>query len=77
LTHTVNSATRIPNNLSAANGIFVDSTRFSSSYTSPKINSLSYHDAQDLMIKNIASVDNLIPLKQRIKMNNETSTVKF
>jgi hypothetical protein len=47
--------------------------RFNSSSTSPIINGLSDHDAQYLMINNIAAAGNLIPLKQRTrKVNNET-----
>jgi hypothetical protein len=54
LIHTVNFATRIQNDSSTAtDNIFVDSIRFSSSSTSPIINGLSDHDAQNLMINNI------------------------
>jgi hypothetical protein len=74
LIHTVNFATRIQNNSRIAiDKIFVGSIRFSSSSTSPIINGLTDHDAQYLMINNIAAAGNLIPLKQRIrKVNNET-----
>jgi hypothetical protein len=59
--------------MTAIDNIFVDSIRFSSSSTSPIINGLSDHDAQYLMINNIAAATNLIPLKQRTrKVNNET-----
>jgi hypothetical protein len=51
----------------------VDSTRFTSSSTSSIINGLSDHDAQYLMINNIAAANNLITLKQRTRMiNNKT-----
>jgi hypothetical protein len=57
----------------ATDNIYVDSIRFSSSSTSPIINGLSDHDAQYLMINNIAAAANLIPLKQRTrKVDNET-----
>jgi hypothetical protein len=36
------------------------------------INGLSDHDAQYLMINNIAAAGNLIPLKQRTRKVNET-----
>jgi hypothetical protein len=64
---------------------FVNSIRSSSTSTSiqwpyspyraldPVINGLSDHDAQYLMINNIAAAGDLIPLKQRTrKVNNET-----
>jgi hypothetical protein len=61
-----NFATRIQNDSrTAIDNIFVDSIRFSSTGTSPIINGLSDHDAQYLMINNIAATTNLIPLKQR------------
>jgi hypothetical protein len=45
--------------------------RFSSSSASPIVNGLSDHDAQYLMITNIAAAGSLIPLKQRTrKVNN-------
>jgi hypothetical protein len=74
LTHTVNFARIIQNDSSTAiDNIFVDSIRFSSSSTSPIINGLSEHDAQNLMINNTAAASNLIPLNQRArKVNNET-----
>jgi hypothetical protein len=74
LIRTVNFATRIRNDSrTTIDNIFVDSIRFSSSSTSPVINGLSDHDAQYLMINNIAAASNLIPLKQRTrKVNNET-----
>jgi hypothetical protein len=51
----------------------VDFIRFSSSSASPIINGLSEHDAQHLMINNIAAAGNVILLKQRTrKVNNET-----
>jgi hypothetical protein len=53
--------------------MFVNSTRFSSSSASSIINHLSDHDAQYLMINNIAAADSLIFLKKiRRKINNET-----
>jgi hypothetical protein len=53
--------TRIQNDSkTATDNIFVDSIRFSSSSTSPIINGLSDHDAQYLMINNIATACNLI-----------------
>jgi hypothetical protein len=53
--------------------IFVDSTIVSSRSASSTINGLSDHDAQYLMIKNIAAADSLEHLKQRIrKIDNET-----
>jgi hypothetical protein len=59
--HTVNFARRIQNDSRTAIGnIFVDSIRFTSSSTSPIINGLSDHDAQYLMINNIAAAGNLI-----------------
>jgi hypothetical protein len=74
LIHTVNFATRIQNDSrSATDNIFVDSITFSSTSTSPIINGLTDHDAQYLMINNIAATTNLIPLKQRKrKVNNDT-----
>jgi hypothetical protein len=74
LIHTVNFATRIQNDSSTTiDNIFVDSIGFSSSSTSPIINGLSDHDAQYLMINNIAAASNLISLKQRTrKVNNKT-----
>jgi antitoxin component of RelBE/YafQ-DinJ toxin-antitoxin module len=74
LIHTVNFATRIQNDSrTAIDNIFVDCIRFSSSSTSPIINGLSDHDAQYLMINNIAAAGNLMPFKQRTrKVNNET-----
>jgi hypothetical protein len=74
LTHTVNFATRIQNDLSAAiDNIFVDNIRFISCSTTPIINGLSDHDAQYLMINNTVSAGNLKRLKQRKrKVNNET-----
>jgi hypothetical protein len=53
----------------AVDNIFVLSTRFSWSTTPLIINNLSDHDAQYFMINNIDAPDNLIPLKQRIKIN--------
>jgi hypothetical protein len=74
LINTVNFATRIQNDSrTAIDNIFVDNIRFSSTSTSPIINGLSDHDAQYLIINNIAATTNLIPLKQRKrKVNNET-----
>jgi hypothetical protein len=42
--------------------MFVDSAIFGSSATSCVINDVSNHDAQYLMISNIAAADNLISL---------------
>jgi hypothetical protein len=72
LIRSVHFATRFQNSATETDNIFVDSIRFSSSSTSPIINGLSYHNAQYLMINNIAAASNLIPLKQRTrKVNNE------
>jgi hypothetical protein len=74
LLHTVNFATRIQNDSrTAIDNIFVDCIRFSSSTSI--INGISDHDAQYLMINNIAATTNLILLKQgKRKVNNETIT---
>lgn len=66
--HTINYAVRIQNDSSTAtDNIFVGSLRFSSSSTSPIINGLSDHDAQYIVINNIAAGGNLIPLKKKKK----------
>jgi hypothetical protein len=74
LSHTVNLATRVQNSLSIAiDNIFIDSTRLTSSCTSPVVNSLSDHDSELLTINNITTKVNVIPLKQRTrKISNET-----
>jgi hypothetical protein len=76
LKYTANFATRIQNDSrTEIDNIFVDCIRFSSSSTSPIINGLSDHDAQYILINNIAAAGNLIPLKQRTrKVSNETIT---
>jgi exonuclease III len=52
LSHTINFATRTQNSSSTAiDNIFIDSTRLSSSCTSPIVNGLSGHDAQFLTTK--------------------------
>jgi hypothetical protein len=73
LSQTVNFATRIQNSSSTAiDNIFIDSTRLSSSCTSPLVNSLSGHDTQFLTVNNILTVGYLISLKQKTrKINNE------
>jgi hypothetical protein len=77
-THAVNFAKRIQNCSSTAiDNNFVDSIRFSSSSTSPIINGLSDHDAQYLMINNIAAAANLIPLKQRTRRVNNERIMQF
>jgi hypothetical protein len=59
LIHTVNFASRIQNDSSTAiDNIFVDVTRLSSSSTSSIINGLSDHDAQFLMMNNLAVAGN-------------------
>jgi hypothetical protein len=74
LSHTINFATRVQNSSSTAiDNIFIDSTRLSSSCTSPIVNGLSDHDAKFLTISNIATEVNLTPLKWRTrKIYNET-----
>jgi hypothetical protein len=74
LSHTVNYVTRIQNSSSTAmENIFVDSTRLSSSCTSPIVNGLSVHDAQFLAVNTSTTKVNLIPLKQRTRnINSET-----
>jgi hypothetical protein len=72
LIHTVNFATRIRNDSrTAIDNIFVDCIRFSSRSTSTIINGLLDHNAQHLMIDNIAAAGNLMSLKHRTrKVNN-------
>jgi hypothetical protein len=65
LKHAVNFAATIQNDSSTAfDNMFVESTSFSSSSTSTIINGLPDHDAQNLIIKSIATADNLISFKQ-------------
>jgi hypothetical protein len=78
LIHTANFATRIQNDSSTAiNNIFVDITRFSSSSTSSIINDLSDHDAQYLMMNNLAVAGKFIHQKQRIRKINSESIMQF
>ncbi|PNF25679.1 hypothetical protein B7P43_G16270, partial [Cryptotermes secundus] len=78
LIHTVNFATRIQNDSSTSiDNIFVDVTRFSSSSTSPIINGLSDHDAQFLVMDNLAVAGNFIHQKQRIRKINSESIKQF
>jgi hypothetical protein len=68
LKHAVNFATTIQNDSSTAfENMFDKSTSFSSSSTSTIINGLPDHDAQNLIIKSIATADNLISFKQTNK----------
>jgi hypothetical protein len=74
----VNFATRVQNSsCTAADNIFIDSARLSSSYTSPIVNDLSDHDAQFLTISNIAEEVNLAPLKWRTRIINGETTAQF
>jgi hypothetical protein len=70
----VNFPTRVQNSSSTAiDNIFIDSARLNLSYTAPIINGLSVHDAQFLLISDINTGINLVPLKWRLrKINNET-----
>ncbi|PNF23822.1 hypothetical protein B7P43_G15913 [Cryptotermes secundus] len=78
LVHTVNFATRIQKDSSSAiDNIFVDITRFSSSSTVPIINGLSDHDAQYLMMNNIALAGNSIYQKQKIRKINSETIMQF
>ena len=76
LSHTVNFATRIQNNLSTANdNVFVDNSRTNLTSASPITNSLSDHDAQILTIRNIYETIHTSPLKQRTRLiDNEIIT---
>jgi hypothetical protein len=53
----------------AIDNIFVDSIRFSSTSTSPIINGLSDHDAQYLMINNVAATTSFNTFETKEKKN--------
>jgi hypothetical protein len=64
----VNFATRVQNSSSAAiENIFIDSTRLTSSCTSPIVNGLSDHDAQIPTVNNIILEVNSTHLKQKTR----------
>jgi hypothetical protein len=78
LSHTVNFATRIQNNLSTAiDNIFVDNSRVNLSSVSPIINGLPDHEAQILRIKNILGTINKFPLKLRTILIENKSIMIF
>jgi hypothetical protein len=63
--------------LGSTAGIFMDSARLSSSYTSPIVNGLSDHDAQFHTISNIAEEVYLTPSKWRTRIINDETTAQF
>jgi hypothetical protein len=63
--------------IAAIDNIFMDTMRFSLSSTSAIVNGLSEHDAQYLVINNIASAGNLTSVKQRTRKVNDEIITQF